>query len=163
LYGLVVAGFNGWHGGASVCARYLIFVLPFAALPLIWLPCRRAVVWVLASLGGVSFVNMLAVAAVSPLVGEREPNPLYGRTYERLFAGDLHPYPFPSRLLRLHPEWEAFKDETVWNWGEAFGLSGMPSLIPLLLFLAGSGLLLQRLTRQPDSKRDASLGEPPRV
>ncbi|MCP4674156.1 MAG: glycosyltransferase family 39 protein [Deltaproteobacteria bacterium] len=64
---LMNASFNGWAGGASVCARYQILTLPF------WVLCLKEVPWsrvwkpAMFLAAGLSAFNMLAVAAVSPI------------------------------------------------------------------------------------------------
>ena len=104
-------------------------------------PVRRtAQTWLVASLAA-SALNMLAVAAVSPLVEEGTTHPLYGLTWSRFLAGEFHPYLLPTRLQAIDPTLDAWKHLTVWNWGELLGLSGWASLAPLLLVLVGLALL----------------------
>jgi hypothetical protein len=127
-----VASFNGWHGGSTVCARYLLPFLPvfFAAVAQIrWTRWKLNAAAVLAA---ISICNMLAVAAVNPLCPDAHPNPLYGYTYAKLWAGELTPYPFPIRLLQYEPEWPALREWAMWNWGELAGLRGLSSLLPLM-------------------------------
>lgn len=141
---LAVASFNGWHGGATVCARYLLPFLPVFFLAVTQLQWTR---WISAAailLGVISISNMLAVAAVNPLCPDAHPNPLYGYTYAKLLAGELTPYPFPIRLLNYHPEWPALREWAMWNWGELIGLRGLSSLLPLLAAWSGAALWLAR-------------------
>jgi hypothetical protein len=144
----VNALFNGWHGGATVGPRYQIVALPFWALCLSALPWRglwRTFFWVLL---GVSSLNMLAVAAVSPISPPAEAgsppiffNPLYGWTYSKFLTGDLAPYKAP--LL--------FHDVTFWNafnLGNLLGLRGLLSLLPLLVLETAGLILLWNISRK---------------
>jgi hypothetical protein len=130
------ASFNGWHGGASVGARYLICTLPFLGVALAALPWTTFIKWVAGCLTALSMVNMLAIAAVSPLVPEQQPNPLYGHTYSFFFSGALTPWAFALRGIDLDPAWPQLKPLTMCNLGELLGLSGLPSLLPLAFAVA---------------------------
>ncbi len=133
-YLVINASFNGWHGGATVSARYLIVALPFLGLSLHALPwSSRAVRIVFGLTSIVSVVNMTAIAAVNPLAPEELTNPLYGYTYGLLFDGQVSPYPFAFKFLMLHPEWKELTPYAMWNLGELLGLRGLWSLLPLLL------------------------------
>jgi hypothetical protein len=147
---LAVASFNGWHGGATVCARYLLPFLPMFFLPIAQLRWTRWSSAAAVVLGGISISNMLAVAAVNPLCPDAHPNPLYGYTYAKLWAGELTPYAFPIRLLNYDPEWPALRQWAMWNWGELLGLQGLSSLLPLLA--AWSAVTLW-LARPPSARR----------
>jgi hypothetical protein len=139
-YLLINASFNGWHGGATVGARYLICALPFLGLclhALPWSSRRVRGVFMLAML--VSVANMTAIAAVNPLAPDELTNPLYGHTYALLFDGKLSPYPFGFKFLMLYPEWKELAPYAMWNLGELLGLRGLWSLAPLLL---AGGLLV---------------------
>jgi len=135
---LWVSTFNGWHGGASVSARYLIVILPLVALALREVPDagreRRALI----ALAVPSVATMLAIAAVSPLVSEFALNPLFGDIWPRFLAGDLHPHTLAIRLQKLdaNPGWRTV---AVWNWGDLAGLSGLTRVLPWIgLVIAGS-------------------------
>jgi hypothetical protein len=137
LYLAANASFNGWHGGSSVGARYLINAIPFLGLALHALPNVRWLRWPAGGALALSLFNMLAVAAVNPLVPEQVPSPLYGYTYQLFRNGWLAPYPMAMRSLQRHPEWNEVQQFAMWNWGELLGLSGLASLLPLLACLAG--------------------------
>jgi hypothetical protein len=126
------ASFNGWHGGSSVGARYLICTLPFLGLALAALPRSAVVTWFALGLTSLSIFNMLAIAAVSPLA-PTNPNPLYGLTYAFFFQGRLTPWAFSVRVLHLDPAWQQLKEFSMCNLGELMGLPGLSSLVPLLL------------------------------
>lgn len=129
----LAASFNGWHGGATVCARYLIPCLPLLALGLKELP---APIWswpVAAAISSWSFVNMLAIAAVNPLVDQRASNPLYRNIYGMFAEGKLAGHRFPARLQAVSPEAGV---STTTNLGALLGLEGRLQLLPLLVCLA---------------------------
>jgi hypothetical protein len=139
---LEVASFNGWHGGATVCARYLIPTIPLLMLGLRELPKSRWATVTLFTCAVPSLFHMLALAAVSPIVPDKMRAPLYREIIPRLLLGDLHPYPFPIRLQLLHPEFVLWQRITVWNWGDVLGLSGASRLLPLVAIVgAGSAAL----------------------
>jgi hypothetical protein len=153
----LVASFNGWHGGATVCARYLIPATPLLARGLAALPSGRWATVGLAALAVPSSCNMLAVAAVGPLAPDTLANPLRSFIYPHFLAGRLHPYPWPIRLQALHPDFSAWSQLTVWNFGDVLGLTGLARLLPLVTLIAGASFLAIRLAR---SSREPSKGIP---
>jgi hypothetical protein len=142
---LAVASFNGWHGGSTVCARYLLPCLPLAFVAIGQIEWKAWSLRVACVLGVLSVSNMLAVAAVNPLCPDEHPNPLYGYTYSALWAGKVAPYAFPIRLLQFDPSWPALREWAMWNWGELAGLRGGWSLVPLLIVWAACALQLARV------------------
>jgi hypothetical protein len=153
-----VASFNGWHGGATVSARYLIVVLPLAALALRELPMDRRGRRLLAVLAVPSVLAMLAIAAVSPLVGEWHLNPFIGDVIPDFLRGALHPHDLAIRLQRLSPigDWRAL---SAWNWGDLAGLPGSWRLVPwILLVVAGSALALRSARQGVASKSEYPAG-----
>ncbi|HEX7477112.1 MAG TPA: hypothetical protein VF331_04860 [Polyangiales bacterium] len=141
---LTVAGFNGWHGGSTVCARYLLPFVPIAFFAAKELPSTRTGSALALLLGGLSVCNMLAVAAVSPLCPDKDRNPLYGYTYDLFFQGKLAPYDLSIRLLRYGPHWSAVRGFTTWNLGELLGLTGLWTLLPLLVLWLAAAVVLVR-------------------
>jgi hypothetical protein len=148
---LLVASFNGWHGGATVCARYLIVVLPLLGRGLVELPSGRVASAVLGVLGAGSVLNMLAVASVSPLAPDELESPLTAFTYRHFFAGELHPVPLPIRLQQLHPSFEKWQELTVWNFGDVLGLEGLARLVPLVLLVAAASAVAVRAARRSEA------------
>jgi hypothetical protein len=134
---VTVAGFNGWHGGATVCARYLIPALPWLCLALKELPRTRAWTLALSVLAGGSFVNMLAIAATSPIPPQELRNPLFDWVYPHFLAGDLGPVGLATRLQELHPAWRDIAPWTRFNLGEVAGLPLQLSHLPFLVVCAG--------------------------
>ena len=147
---LWVASFNGWHGGASVCARYLIVAIPLLIWALVELIDDREMRHLLGVLGLISAFNMLAVAAVSPLADARSYNPLFQESYRGLWSGALHPYPLPIRLQELDPEFPHHASGNAWSWGELLGLGGVARLIPWLALVALGITLSYRAARSEE-------------
>jgi hypothetical protein len=138
---LWVSTFNGWHGGATVAGRYLIVVLPLVALALRELPASRAGLAALVVLAVPSLLNMLAIAAVSPLVKEDSLNPLFGEVLPGFFEGRLHPHVLPLRLQGLDQDVAAWGRMAAWNWGDFLGLRGLTRVLPWCALVAtGSAL-----------------------
>ncbi len=138
------ASFNGWHGGAVVCARYQIPALGFWALA--WKELPWTGLWKKLFLAAAAFsaFNMLSVAAVSPMMPDgREQGGLYGWTTPRFLSGKLAGE--GSRdffVLRINGRrlWEPT------NGGLLLGLGGLWSLLPLAGVL-GAGLYFRRRGR----------------
>lgn len=149
LYVIANASFNGWHGGATVGARYLICALPTLGIALHALPETPRVVRAAQALFALSAINMLAIAAVNPLAPEDQASPLYGYTYPMLLDGKVSPYPFKLKLLSLDADWPQISEHAMWNVGELLGLHGLPSLLPLLVVLAA----LTAYFRRPQSSK----------
>jgi hypothetical protein len=145
---LWVSTFNGWHGGATIAARYLIVVLPLFVLALRELPGDRTGRRLLLMLGVPSVLIMLCIAAVSPLVSEFAMNPLFGEIWLPFQAGALHPHVLPIRLQRLDPD-PAWRAVSAWNWGELAGLSGLTSLLPWIVLVGAGSALVWRSARRP--------------
>jgi hypothetical protein len=79
---LLIATFNGWHGGGSAGPRYLIPALPFAVLLLpAFSRLARPLRWLFGALLLVSIANMAVIAATTTIVGEGDMNPLYDTLY----------------------------------------------------------------------------------
>jgi hypothetical protein len=150
---LAAASFNGWHGGATVCARYLLPFVPLLFVAFGQIAWSRWSTAAAIVLGALSVVNMLAVAAVNPLCPDAHANPLYGYTYAKLWAGEVAPYAFPVRLLQLHAEWPALREHAMWNWGELLGLRRLGSLLPLLAAWIAGALWLATSAREPELQR----------
>ena len=153
LYSIVVflfvnASFNGWHAGATVCARYQIAVMPFWILPLKELIDRewmRKLALVLATL---SFSHMLMTNAVSPIApdvkGKPNPDPFTEWVYPHFFKGEFANYKFPIRLQQLETNYRAYMRDTTFNLGQRMGLGGVGSLIPLIMLAIPLALALLR-------------------
>lgn len=147
------ASFNGWHGGATVGARYLICALPFLALGLCGLTWSRPASWAFGVLLTWSLINMLVIAAVNPVAPDELTNPLYDYSYGLFVDGQLSPYPFGLKLLMLRPDWKEWSEFAMWNLGELLGLNGLWSLLPLVLASALIALIWRRSPMSPQAER----------
>ncbi len=122
--------FNGssvmWQGGFSVGPRYLVPMLPFLALGFGPFAIRYGKkLWARILTGLLALLSLLLVW-IETLGGQGFPNwtplPLINYSLPNVLAGDI------AR-----------------NWGMLFGLHGVASLLPLMLFLIAAGLLLARV------------------
>jgi hypothetical protein len=141
-----------WQGGWAMGARYLVPAIPFVvilaagvALPL---PLRR---WarIAAWIGGVALVGysaflMLVGTAVKPEVPTHVKRPFQGYLLPRFYAGDLA-ISTQSIDMPNHPD---RGPRHAWNLGQAAGLPGHASLIPLTAWLALCALALTRSLRR---------------
>lgn len=92
LSGIVAnSAFNGWNGGATVCARYLIFTLPAFCILAAGCPLTRPYqAFLFTAAVALSWFNMLVINAVTPLYSDGY-NPLYLNDY-RYFFHDYEKY-----------------------------------------------------------------------
>lgn len=127
------AGFNGWHGGSTTTARYLIPLVPcLIFLAATWRPQNRLFRLLLPALAALSCFNMLAIASATPMVAEQFRNPLYGMTWELFFQGGMRLFPLNGiRTYFLNPE----------VWKDLYPMASF-SLGTLLLGLKQPGSLL---------------------
>lgn len=134
------AGFNGWHGGLTTTARYLIPLVPcLVFLAAAWQPKSWISRLLLLSLTGLSLFNMLAIASATPMVAEEFRSPLYGTTWELFFQGAMRLFPLNGiRTYFLHPEvWKELHSMASFSLGTLlFGLKqpGSILLLGVLLF-----------------------------
>lgn len=126
---IVNSSFNGWHGGASVSARYQIVALPFWILCIRELPWKRVTRVLFIPVAVWSGINMLVLALVTPLIrpfaAHFDSNPLYGWAYGTI-TGDQMAIPRTFRFDIYGIE--------VWstcNFGTLLGLRGSSTLLPL--------------------------------
>lgn len=137
LYLVVNSSFNGWHGGSTVMARYLIPTIPFFMI--IITPVFDAKHFLTRSLAKVlvliSFLNMLVVTSISPLIPQDVENPLYGHHYQKFLNGELAPFKFPIRLQGLDSSSINYSQYSSWNFGTLIGLEGVFSILPLILLV----------------------------
>jgi len=125
--------FNGssvmWHGAFSIGPRYLVPIVPFMTMGLGVFAITGGAHWWAKLLAAVSGTWSLAVIWVETLGGQRfpdwTPNPLFDYSLPKFIAGDI------AR-----------------NLGMGVGLSGHPSLLPLLIAVAGIGTLYLYTNRE---------------
>lgn len=149
----VNAGFNGWHGGNSTCARYLIPLLPcLVFLAAAWNPRSRAVRRGILVVAAFSCFNMLTIASATPMLKESVRNPLYGASYDLFFSGANRLMPIDGiRFYIAQPEWAHWFRWSSFSAGTLAGLSAPVSLIVFLglLLAAALPLLPVRIRRRP--------------
>jgi hypothetical protein len=157
---LVYSKFWNWAGDASWGPRFLVTVLPFATLPLAWVPW-----W---SWGGVARRTAVAVAALSLWVqalGVFVPiRPDYAYKWDReqvaverfLTIGRednvlVHFLPSYSPLWKHVQGWEGSRTPLRWfPYAIEEGRSITPVGLMLVALLAASGVMLWRSTRWSD-------------
>ncbi|MCB0337116.1 MAG: hypothetical protein KDD62_12450, partial [Bdellovibrionales bacterium] len=139
--------FNGWHGGATVAARYQIIALPFWLLALARVNLQGFLFKVCTL---ISVANMLVIASFGVLCPDSHANPLYGAAYPFVVRallhnhvsfglpilpfGNLTPMPLPIRLQALDGSLPRYGNFTAWNWGELIGVSeGLSLALPIAL------------------------------
>ncbi len=129
-YLLLSASYVFWDGGASLGPRYAVPMLPFLALPMVFVmkeqPSLNVGTTVAVLLFVVSTAQMLISTAVYPLVPSVYDDSL-GYVYFRFFDP------------KAAASWSRM------NWGAALGLHGQASLLPLLgIWVAASVLFLRK-------------------
>jgi len=155
FYLLLIASFNGWHGGATAVSRYLIPLLSLLGLTLKAIPWHKWHIRVFIALSAISISNMLAISAVSPLVEEGNPNPVLAN-YIRWLSGELEPFLLTIRLHKFRPDLASFEDFNTWNLGELIGIKGAWSILPLVVIQASIlallfGLAFKQLKKLPET------------
>lgn len=141
-YLMFISTFNGWHGGATTFPRYLIPCLIFWLIPL--KECLVQFKWPVFLLATFSAFNSLVLSAISPISPDLHPNPLYDFSYKLFFSGKLAPIKYPIRLQGLDPNFANYQNLSSGNIGQLLGLSGITSLIPLLLIIGLIAFILYK-------------------
>lgn len=148
---LMNASFNGWHGGATTLARYLIPILPalgtFAvASPLKRLPVR----WLFLLFALLSCFNMLATAQYTTTAHEGDPSPLYGSAHSTMFDAARPPTlqtGLDGEPLWLKPDPEK-AESCAFSLGEKLGMNRAVSLVCLMTALGAAMFALVFLRRR---------------
>ncbi len=155
-YVLFNASFNAWHGGDTFGPRYLIPMLPFAALPLA--PVYAQLRWIAALPAAFSAAMMLLATIVTPLPPQAIENPVWHFLVPIAFGlpRDSHPEldrfkgpvsasPNDVHGLRgLDEKWNSF------NLGELFWPQRWVSILPLAACVAAGVVVLILLSRRED-------------
>jgi len=110
---------NGWSGGWSIASRHLTPMLPFMLLPIALALRIRAFRLAFVALGSASIAMTFMAVAGGDQFSFSDHNPLVNEMLPNFFNGNL-----------------------IANWGAAFGLRGLASLVPLAVLAAA---LLSRL------------------
>jgi hypothetical protein len=162
-YVLLISGYAVWHGGDALGPRHLIPVLPYAvigvAVAIDRMRWGRAIGGVLVA---VSIATCTVCASVRPEFPDAE---LHAPPVEGMEVPDYRQpitqiaFPLFARgelgmkaTFRGYIGWvgqtRADHSGDAFNLGETLGLSGIATLIPLLLLWAAGGVLLVRRARQ---------------
>ncbi len=137
--------FNGWHGGATTVARYMIPVFPAWSILAFSAPMRtqriRRLFLLLLCL---SSMNMFTIASYTPMTYESDSSPLYQTSYEHLF--DTKKPNFlrsPLGLTGTLPNWQKWNSAGSFSLPELMGCGYLASRFILFagLFLAAIMLL----------------------
>lgn len=148
---LINAAFVGWHSGWSAASRYQILALPFWIIALKELAPTHMQKAVLGLLGAISFLNMLALAVVSPFIPFKVEDPIYGFSHALFWKGQFAVKGMGEILEKASGGYDDFLVEAPWNWGMWLGLQSWASLLPWMAVLGGLLWLLRRAVRSEDS------------
>lgn len=149
-----------WRAGWGMGPRHLIAGLPFLAIGVggLLLPAHgaeRAKRWLRGL--GVALAGLLVAFSVSMMLIATSVRPEAPTAYRRPFQDFLIPAFFDGELAQntipIHTGIVKERREA-WNWGEAFGLSGLPTLIPLGAFAALTGAWLLACLKRPQAEFD---------
>jgi hypothetical protein len=155
-----------WDGGWAAGPRYLVPMLPFAAMlaggVLAWIEKRQKVVKLAAgiALSGLLFfsaANMFAATAVKPEIDTRYKRPYQQFVWKNFYNGKLS---VSRQTIDMKPE-PPTGPRQAWNLGMKLGLDGLPSLVPLALWMLGCAawllwaLRLLPVARAARSSREA--------
>ena len=138
---------NGWSGGWSVASRHLTPMIPFMVVPIGFGFVSRTFRYLFVALGALSAAVMLMTVSTIGLYTNTDRNPIFDSVLPHFLSG------------RIATNW-------VLNWGNAIGLQGFASLIPLFaLGLALAGRLVwllhqggSRLTLPEEPAMEAGTG-----
>lgn len=156
---LAVASFNHWDGGWSITSRYLIVALPFLFVFLARFPFTKSSSALFGLLAGVSFLNMLAAATISPFAPVELAHPVYGYVYELFFTGRFAVPDMMQHMEAASTGFQEFLVEAPWNLGERAGLGSWLSLAPWAFFFSVGQGILWRVTFQKKSKTTEDFGK----
>jgi hypothetical protein len=149
---LVIASFNGWHGGFAFGPRYLVPIIPLLGIPMMAVRLRpilivAAIAAAILSVG----VNFIATAT-DPMPSSALPHPVSRYLVPAFFTGQIGErtrrdigYETPSVAHVALPRESG-------NLGEfIFGQRKLASVIPIVLWLAGGFAILLRMSlREPE-------------
>jgi hypothetical protein len=159
--------FNGWEAGFGIGGRYLVPLIPLFGIALLHVRPRLLV----GIAAAISFAINFAAAAVDPQPSATIPRPLTQYIAPLLLSGHF------SESVPITPPWSAAtltghtsvnrvtfdeaiifanhppaSTESEWasfNLGEfLFGAGDAKSLLPILLFILGGGVVIARLARR---------------
>lgn len=165
---LANSSFNGWHGGYSIGPRYLVPIIPLLGLLLLSVARRMRVLWI--ALGALSLILNFAATVVDPQPPDILREPLGRYALPALLFGSVDPqdesvpvwigqfytgHVGTNRVaadeilpFKKHAPGSAANEWASFNLGEILFQPGSAlSLIPMLLWMVGGGLVLWRKTK----------------
>ena len=143
---LLNSGFNGWHGGRTVCARYLILSMPFLVLLIGYANLDFIKINILKLLAIFSYLNMAAVTFVNPLSAEIESNPLFDVVYPTLFSWEY----LTASYLPIRNTVGSILETTT----NLFALMGIPQISAFYLYILIQVIAIYFVFRSETTKTD---------
>jgi hypothetical protein len=171
---LINASFNGWHGGAALGPRYILPIVPFLAIPMLFVTGQMRLLWI--ALAATSIFLNFAATAVNPLPSRRIEDPLGKYIVPLLVTGKLpastpreplwgwkvmlgyvsvnrhapdEDYPFSRHAPGSAPSsWASF------NVGEILAPGSRWSLVPIVMWMVGGVALLAYQARGEVERHD---------
>jgi hypothetical protein len=146
-----------WEGGWAMGARYLVPCLPFLVLLAGGLLVGRvhvALTVVALVLVAYSTFAMLVGTSVRPEVDKRVRAPFATVLYPKFFRGELAIN--TQSIDAIGPAKGPHPRRAAWNLGEKLGLSGIASLIPLVLWCGACATVLVLSTRRAARGTDSA-------
>jgi hypothetical protein len=150
---LVIASFNGWHGGFAFGPRYLVPIAPFLGIAMMAARLRR--LWYVVAIAAaiVSFGLNFIATATDPMPSSQLSHPVSRYLVPAFFTGQIG-----ERTRRDIGYFETRSVANValaresGNLGEfIFGEQKIASVAPILLWLIGGFTILLRMSlRQPE-------------
>jgi len=150
---LVIASFNGWHGGFAFGPRYLVPIVPLLGIAMMAVRLRR--LWIVIAIVAaiVSFGLNFIATATDPMPSSQLPHPVSRYLVPAFFTGHIGEQTrrdigyFESQSVAK----VALARESG-NLGEfIFGKGKLASVVPILLWLvAGFAILLRMSLREPE-------------
>jgi hypothetical protein len=165
---LIIASFNGWHGGSAFGPRYVLPVVPLLGVPLMFAMRGRSkflrLLIVIAAV--VSLLNNFIATATAPMPSAEIENPLAQYLYPAFFKGRIAESARVALALPTTHVPNVALDSGARNIGESlFGEGNRASVFPIALLMVGAWLSLLRRIRREESGEVRGAGfeasEPP--
>jgi len=150
---LVIASFNGWHGGFAFGPRYLVPIVPLLGIAMMAARLRR--LWIVVAIAAaiISFGLNFIATATDPMPSSQLPHPVSRYLVPAFFTGHIGE--------RTRRDIGYFESQSVnhialaresGNLGEfIFGKGEVASIVPIVLWLAGGFAILLRMSlREPE-------------
>jgi hypothetical protein len=150
---LVIASFNGWHGGFAFGPRYLVPIVPLLGIAMMAARLRRLGIVVAIAAAFASFGLNFIATATDPMPSSQLPHPVSRYLVPAFFTGHIGE--------RTRRDIGYFETQSVANVALAresgnlgefiFGRQKLASIGPIVLWLAGGFAILLRMSlREPE-------------